>query len=141
VHQVSANALLVGNIRQRHIPNCVAYLLAMRLIARVNDLAFLLGKGMADALLSRRTQDARSRTNGKELIECRSPIIADIHGNLPALEAVLADIERRHIDRTINVGDCVSGPLWPREVCDLLMASDGPLEPPDLASGGCRPAF
>src|ERR1700760_4553594 len=51
----------------------------------------------------------------------RIAIIADIHGNLPALEAVLADIERRETDRTINLGDCVSGPLWPREVCDLLM--------------------
>ncbi len=54
----------------------------------------------------------------------RIAIIADIHGNLPALEAVLADIERRDVDRTINRGDCVSGPLWPREVCDLLMARD-----------------
>jgi predicted phosphodiesterase len=53
----------------------------------------------------------------------RIAVIADIHGNLPALEAVLADIECRDIDRTINLGDCVSGPLWPREVCDLLMAS------------------
>ena len=53
----------------------------------------------------------------------RIAIIADIHGNLPALEAVLADIQRRRIDRTINLGDSVSGPLWPREVCDLLMAS------------------
>jgi hypothetical protein len=40
------------------------------------------------------------------------------------LEAVRIDIARRHVDRTINLGDCVSGPLWPREVCDLLMASD-----------------
>ena len=54
----------------------------------------------------------------------RIAVIADIHGNLPALEAVLADIERRDVDRTINLGDCVSGPLWPREVCDLLMARD-----------------
>jgi putative phosphoesterase len=53
----------------------------------------------------------------------RIAVIADIHGNLPALEAVLADIQHRNIDRTINLGDCVSGPLWPREVCDLLMAS------------------
>jgi predicted phosphodiesterase len=52
----------------------------------------------------------------------RIAIIADIHGNLAALETVLADIERRTVDRTINLGDCVSGPLWPREVCDLLMA-------------------
>ena len=52
----------------------------------------------------------------------RIAVIADIHGNLPALEAVLADIDRRGVDRRINLGDCVSGPLWPREVCDLLMA-------------------
>ena len=52
----------------------------------------------------------------------RIAIIADIHGNLPALEAVLADIQHRNVERTINLGDCVSGPLWPREVCDLLMA-------------------
>jgi hypothetical protein len=31
----------------------------------------------------------------------RIAVIADIHGNLPALEAVLADIERRAVDRTI----------------------------------------
>jgi predicted phosphodiesterase len=52
----------------------------------------------------------------------RIAVIADIHGNLPALEVVLADIGRRGVDRTINLGDCVSGPLWPREVCDLVMA-------------------
>jgi predicted phosphodiesterase len=54
----------------------------------------------------------------------RIAVIADIHGNLPALEAVLADIRRRAIDRTVNLGDCVSGPFWPLEVCDLLMASN-----------------
>jgi predicted phosphodiesterase len=54
----------------------------------------------------------------------RIAVIADIHGNMPALEAVLADILSRDVSRTINLGDCVSGPLWPREVCNLLMASD-----------------
>jgi len=54
----------------------------------------------------------------------RIAIIADIHGNLPALEAVVTDIERRKVDRMINLGDCVSGPLWPREVCELLMARE-----------------
>jgi hypothetical protein len=34
--------------------------------------------------------------------------------------AVIADIARRGADRTINLGDCVSGPLWPRETMDLL---------------------
>jgi predicted phosphodiesterase len=50
----------------------------------------------------------------------RIAVIADIHGNLPALEAVLADIACRAVDRTINLGDCVSGPLWPRECAERL---------------------
>lgn len=49
-------------------------------------------------------------------------VIADIHGNLPALEAVLADIAARGITQVIDLGDCVSGPLWPAETCDRLMA-------------------
>jgi predicted phosphodiesterase len=53
-------------------------------------------------------------------------VIADIHGNLAALEAVLADIARRDVSRIVNLGDCVSGPLWPRETCALLMARGFP---------------
>jgi predicted phosphodiesterase len=49
-------------------------------------------------------------------------VIADIHGNLPALEAVLADIARRCVTRIVDLGDCASGPLWPRETCEDLMA-------------------
>ena len=52
----------------------------------------------------------------------RIAIVSDIHGNLPALEAVIADIKDRKPDMVINLGDCVSGPLWPREVCDLLIS-------------------
>jgi predicted phosphodiesterase len=50
----------------------------------------------------------------------RLAVIADIHGNVAALEAVLADVKLRGADRIINLGDCVSGPLWPRETMDLL---------------------
>jgi len=50
----------------------------------------------------------------------RLAVLADIHGNLPALEAVQHDIEARTVDRTVNLGDCVSGPLWPRETMELL---------------------
>jgi predicted phosphodiesterase len=53
-------------------------------------------------------------------------VIADIHGNLPALEAVLADIARRDVTRIVNLGDCLSGPLWPRETCEVLMARGYP---------------
>jgi predicted phosphodiesterase len=56
----------------------------------------------------------------------RIAVIADIHGNLLALEAVLADIATRGVDRTVNLGDCVSGPLWPSETAARLMALDLP---------------
>lgn len=52
----------------------------------------------------------------------RLAVISDIHGNLPALEAVLADIARRGADLTVNCGDILSGPLWPAETADRLMA-------------------
>jgi putative phosphoesterase len=48
-------------------------------------------------------------------------VVADIHGNLPALERVVDDIARRGIDTVINLGDHASGPLWPRETIDFLM--------------------
>jgi hypothetical protein len=48
-------------------------------------------------------------------------VVADIHGNFLALECVHHDLGRRSVDRVINLGDCVSGPLWPRETADLLM--------------------
>jgi hypothetical protein len=36
------------------------------------------------------------------------------------LEAVLADIKGRGTDYTINLGDCVTTPLWPRETIEAL---------------------
>jgi len=52
----------------------------------------------------------------------RIAIISDIHGNLPALEAVVADFTRRGVDAVINLGDSLSGPLYPRETAQFLMA-------------------
>lgn len=49
-------------------------------------------------------------------------VISDIHGNLPALEAVLADIATQGVAQTVNLGDILSGPLQPAETADLLMA-------------------
>jgi predicted phosphodiesterase len=48
-------------------------------------------------------------------------IIADIHGNLPALRVVAEDIVRRGITTVVNLGDHASGPLWPAETLDFLM--------------------
>jgi len=53
-------------------------------------------------------------------------VLADIHGNVLALEAVLADLEHRKVDDVVNLGDCVSGPLSPRETAHLLMRLDWP---------------
>ncbi|QNM95624.1 metallophosphoesterase family protein [Chitinimonas koreensis] len=56
----------------------------------------------------------------------RLALVSDIHGNLPALEAVLADLARRAVDRIANLGDSLSGPLWPAETAALLMRQDWP---------------
>jgi len=45
----------------------------------------------------------------------RFAVVSDIHGNLPALEAVLADAARHRVEEVINLGDNLSGPLWPSE--------------------------
>ena len=54
----------------------------------------------------------------------RLAVVSDIHGNLPALEAVLADARRRGIDAVVNLGDSLSGPLLPRETAQFLMTQD-----------------
>jgi len=48
--------------------------------------------------------------------------ISDIHGNLPALDAVLADIAAHGADQIVNLGDILSGPLWAAATADRLMA-------------------
>jgi calcineurin-like phosphoesterase family protein len=43
-------------------------------------------------------------------------LISDIHSNLPALEAVLADIERREdVGAIYHLGDLVGYAPWPNE--------------------------
>jgi predicted phosphodiesterase len=54
----------------------------------------------------------------------RLAILADIHGNLAALEAVAADLRRRGVGRVVNLGDSLSGPLLPRETARYLMDTD-----------------
>src|SRR5437899_3201303 len=49
----------------------------------------------------------------------RVAVISDIHGNLPALEAVLSDVSRERVDRIISCGDVASGPL-PVETLQVL---------------------
>jgi putative phosphoesterase len=53
-------------------------------------------------------------------------VIADIHGNLWALEAVLEDIERRGITRIVNLGDSLYGSLDVRGTAERLMSANIP---------------
>ena len=47
-------------------------------------------------------------------------LISDIHANLPALEAVLRDIDSRKVDATYHLGDLTGYAPWPNEVVALL---------------------
>jgi putative phosphoesterase len=49
-------------------------------------------------------------------------VLSDIHGNLAALDAVLAHAADRSVDLIVNLGDICSGALFPRETADRLMA-------------------
>jgi putative phosphoesterase len=48
-------------------------------------------------------------------------VISDIHGNIDALEAVLADIARRSVEKIVNLGDCLSGPFDPVATANRLI--------------------
>jgi predicted phosphodiesterase len=57
----------------------------------------------------------------------RVAAIYDIHGNLPALEAVLREIEAAAIDRVVVGGDVIPGPM-PRECLERLIRLDTPVD-------------
>jgi len=57
----------------------------------------------------------------------RIGIISDIHGNLPALEAVLRDIEGRGVDALYCLGDLVGYAPFPNEVTERIRAMDMPV--------------
>jgi predicted phosphodiesterase len=50
----------------------------------------------------------------------KTALIADIHGNLVALEAVLADADRRKVDRIVCLGDVAATGPQPREAVELI---------------------
>lgn len=55
----------------------------------------------------------------------RFAVLSDIHGNLLALEAVLADLRVHAPDLVLNLGDHLSGPLQAAATADLLMSQRG----------------
>ena len=52
----------------------------------------------------------------------RVAILADAHGNLLALEAVLADLHAQAPDLVVNLGDLATGPFDPAGSADAQMA-------------------
>jgi diadenosine tetraphosphatase ApaH/serine/threonine PP2A family protein phosphatase len=52
-------------------------------------------------------------------------LIYDVHGNLPALEAVLADAEGQGAERWLLGGDYVAWGAWPAESLERLRAIEG----------------
>ena len=59
-----------------------------------------------------------------DAVTMRIAVLADIHGNLLALEAVITDMRHFAPDLVLNLGDHVSGPLWAAETADLLISLD-----------------
>src|SRR6267378_8047354 len=57
----------------------------------------------------------------------RVAALYDIHGNLPALEAVLQDIRQAEIDHLVIGGDVLPGPM-PRETLTCLLDLDIPVQ-------------
>lgn len=57
--------------------------------------------------------------------EMKIAVLNDIHGNLPALEAVLAEVALREVDAIVVGGDVVAGP-FPSATLALLRALETP---------------
>jgi putative phosphoesterase len=56
----------------------------------------------------------------------RIAIFSDVHSNLPALDAVLADIDRAGVDARYALGDLVGYAPWPNEVLERLQGEGIP---------------
>ncbi|MDQ2653354.1 MAG: metallophosphoesterase, partial [Chloroflexota bacterium] len=65
---------------------------------------------------------SRNRSFREERVLERIALISDIHGNLPAFEATLADIDRRSITRIICLGDLAGKGPHGDVVIDLCRA-------------------
>ena len=66
----------------------------------------------------------------------RVAAIYDIHGNLPALEAVLQEIREAEVDHVVVGGDVIPGPM-PRETLQCLLDFGIPVQ---FISGNCEVA-
>jgi putative phosphoesterase len=64
----------------------------------------------------------------------RIAVLSDIHGNLPALRAVLAELDQESVDAVVSTGDLVAGPMV-RETLELMRARP---EPVQWVRGNCE---
>jgi len=64
----------------------------------------------------------------------RVAALYDIHGNLPALEAVLSEVHQAGVDHVVVGGDIVPGPMM-RETLALLEQLDAPVQ---FIHGNCE---
>ena len=64
----------------------------------------------------------------------RVAALYDIHGNLPALEAVLQDVHAAGVDLIVVGGDAVLGPM-PRETLEYLLTAPVPVQ---FIQGNCE---
>jgi predicted phosphodiesterase len=68
----------------------------------------------------------RNRLSGNArpvyLYAMKIAVLSDIHGNIAALDAVLAHAAQLGVDQLVNLGDICSGALWPNETASRLMA-------------------
>ena len=68
----------------------------------------------------------------------RVAALFDIHGNIHALDAVLEEVRREHVDMLVVGGDVLPGPM-PRETIARLLALDIPaIYPRQWRAGRCR---
>ncbi len=58
---------------------------------------------------------------GFQMMNEQIAVISDVHGNSWALQEVLRDIQRRTIEKIVNLGDCLYGPLDPAGTADILI--------------------
>ena len=57
----------------------------------------------------------------------RLAVLADIHGNLPALQAVIADMAQFAVDQVVVAGDSVNWGPFSRQVMELIWAHRWPV--------------
>ena len=89
---------------------------SMTLFARADPANPLFGR-----VLKRYFGGAADAATDRLLGGTRIAVLSDVHGNLPALRAVLADLERERVDKIVVTGDVVAGPLV-RQALDLLLS-------------------